>query len=96
MADRRETSNCDLLDQIAGDLSNEPDVAMGTMFRSAGLRVAGKVIAFAGHDGQLIVKLPRSELVDAETANGVVMGKWTVREWVTVPVQQDCAATLTL
>lgn len=99
MANVREAPNRDLLDQIAEDFVQEPDVAMATMFRSPGLRVGGKIFAFLGHDGELIVKLPKDQagkFVDAGTAKEVVMGKRTMREWVAFPAGGDRAATLTL
>lgn len=99
MAGEREAPNRDLLDRIAEDFSDDPDVAMGTMFRSPGLRTADKIFAFLGHDGRLIVKLPRDragEFVDAGTAEPVVMGNRTMREWVAVPARADRAATLAL
>ncbi|WP_219417245.1 hypothetical protein [Pseudonocardia nigra] len=99
MADRPEALNGDLLDRIAEDFDTEPDVAMGTMFHSPGLRVGGKVFAFLGHHGQLIVKLPSdraSEFVNAGTAEKVVMGKRTMREWIAFPAHDDRGATLAL
>jgi TfoX/Sxy family transcriptional regulator of competence genes len=99
MADKRQKPNRDLLDRIADDFSDQPEVAMGTMFGSPGLRVGGKVFAFLGFDGELIVKVPRErvrELVDAGTAEQVTMGKRTMREWVEVPARRDREATLAL
>lgn len=99
MTDKPEAPGRALLDQIAEDFDNEPDIAFGTMFRSPGLRVGGKIFAFLGHDGQLIVKLPSDragEFVDAGTAEKVVMGKRTMREWIAFPAQDNDAATLTL
>lgn len=77
------------LERVAADFAGEPDVALGTMFRSPGLRVGQRVFAFLGHDDRLIVKLPRSravELVAAGTAEEVTMGTRTMREWVAVPL----------
>jgi hypothetical protein len=99
MSDRRQASNRDLLDRIAEDFNHEPDVIIGTMFRSPGLRVGKKIFAFLGHHGQLIVKLPSDrarQFVDAGAAEQVVMGNRTMREWVAFPVREDRAATLTL
>lgn len=99
MADRRQAPNHDLLDRIAEDFDHVPDVAMGTMFRSPGLRVGGKVFAFLGHRGELIVKLPRDragQFVDAGTAEQVAMGTRRMREWVALPIREDRTATLTL
>ncbi|GAB2930532.1 hypothetical protein GCM10027280_17520 [Micromonospora polyrhachis] len=99
MTSRRQAANHDLLDQIARDFGHEPDVAMGTMFRSPGLRVGSRIFAFLGHRGQLIVKLPSdraSEFVAAGTAEQVVMGNRAMREWIAFPIREDRATTLTL
>jgi TfoX/Sxy family transcriptional regulator of competence genes len=99
MTDRPDALNRDLFDQIAGDFDGAPDVAMGTMFRSPGLRVGGKVFAFLGSRGQLIVKLPRArahDLVNAGTAEQVVMGKRTMREWIAFPARPERTATIAL
>jgi hypothetical protein len=91
--------NLDLLEGIAEDFDDAPEVEMATMFRSPGLRVGGKIFAFLGFEGQLIVKLPREravELVDAGTAEEVVMGKRRMREWIAFPAHDDRAATLAL
>jgi hypothetical protein len=89
----------ELLEQVAEDYQGDPDVAMGTMFRSPGLRVGGKIFAFLGHRGELIVKLPSDrvgDFVEAGAAEKVVMGKRTMREWISFPLQDDRAATLVL
>lgn len=94
-----DAPNGDLLDRIAEDFTGDRDVAMGTMFRSPGLRVGGKVFAFLGHRGELIVKLPSDrvrELVAAGKAEQVVMGTRTMREWIELPAPGDRAATLAL
>jgi len=99
MADKKEPPNLDLLERISADFKDEPGVVMGTMFRSPGLRVGDKIFAFLGFEGRLIVKLPRDravELVDAGTAEEVVMGKRRMREWIAFPPQEDRTATLSL
>lgn len=99
MTNRREARNHDLLERIAEDFDGDPDGDVGTMFRSPGLRVGGKVFAFLSHEGELIVKLPRdraTELVDEGTAEKVVMGKRTMREWIAIPARTDRVATLAL
>ncbi|MBN6054144.1 hypothetical protein JYK22_19540, partial [Nonomuraea sp. RK-328] len=88
-----------LLGEIAADFSDEPDVALGTMFRNPGLRVGDKIFAFLGHGGELIVKLPKDRAqqhIGAGTAEQVTMGKRTMREWVAFPAQESDAATLAL
>ncbi|MBB3036996.1 TfoX/Sxy family protein [Hoyosella altamirensis] len=99
MTDGREVLNRHLLDEIAHDFQDDHDVTLGTMFRSPGLRVEGKVFAFLGSNGELIVKLPKAraaELVDEGTAEAVVMGKRTMREWIVLPAEGDSASTLAL
>ena len=99
MTDRRPAPNLDLLERIAEDFDHEPDVVMGTMFRSPGLRDGRKIFAFLGTRGQLIVKLPRDQanrFVDAGRAEHVVMGARTMREWVAFPPREDRTATLRL
>ncbi|MFI6813397.1 TfoX/Sxy family protein [Nonomuraea sp. NPDC050328] len=99
MADDRDLLYRDLLNRLAEDYADDPDVALATMFRSPGLRTGGKIFAFLGHDGELIVKLPHDQarrLLDEGTANPVTMGKRTMREWVAVPAQQSDTETLAL
>jgi len=90
-------TNRDLLETVAEDFDHVPDVVMGTMFRSPGLRDGKKIFAFLGSHGQLIVKLPNDragQFVDAGIAERVVMGTRTMREWVAFPGGDDRAATL--
>ena len=90
----REAPNTDLLDQIAEDFKHDQNVAMGTMFRSPGLRVRDKIFVFLSHKGQLIAKLPSDrakELVADGTAEPMVMGKRTMREWIAFPPQAGLA-----
>ncbi|NUR86272.1 MAG: MmcQ/YjbR family DNA-binding protein [Nonomuraea sp.] len=85
----------DLLAELAADFGEE--VVFGTMFRSPGLRVGGKIFAFLGSGGVLIVKLPRERalaLVSSGGAAMVTMGKRTMREWVSVPAGEDEEETL--
>ncbi|WP_436771921.1 hypothetical protein [Yinghuangia sp. YIM S09857] len=99
MSPRRRKPNQDLFARMAEKFSDEHGVDTGTMFRSPGLRVDGKVFAFLGHDGGLIVKLPEDRarlLVDEGTAERVTMGTRSMREWVAFPAQADEAATLAL
>lgn len=89
MSSTREDPRADLvgvLHDLAREISADGDtgVEVGTMFRSPGLRAEGKIFAFLGFDGELIVKLPGTrgqELVDAGTAAPVTMGTRTMREW---------------
>lgn len=99
MPNARDVPNRDLLDELALAFGDDPEVAIGTMFRSPGLRVGGKIFAFLGADGELIIKVPREravQLVDEGTAAHVVMGERTMREWLELPARSDSASTLEL
>ncbi|HET8992996.1 MULTISPECIES: hypothetical protein [unclassified Rhodococcus (in: high G+C Gram-positive bacteria)] len=81
-----------LFDRLATEYRRDPDIEVGTMFRSPGLRIAGKVFAFVGSGRCLIVKLPRHralEMLDSGLADEVTMGKRTMKEWVSLPVDDD-------
>jgi len=86
-----------LLDELSGDFADDPDVQGGTMFRSPGLRVKGKVFAFVGTGDRLIAKLPpeqvRAHLADG-TGTPVTMGQRTMKEWLSFPADEDPAHTL--
>ncbi len=85
-----------VLGRIAAELSEIAPVDFGTMFRRPGLRFNGKIIAFLGHDGRLVVKLPRNrglELIDAGQAEVLTMGKRTMREWFAIPSSSDSQST---
>ena len=76
-----------LFDDLAVDHLGRPHVTMGRMFASEGLAVHGKIFAFVGRDGRLILKLPRAradELTGAGATEPVVLGGRTMREWVGV------------
>ncbi|MGW6175186.1 hypothetical protein ACWF5H_16995 [Arthrobacter sp. NPDC055138] len=86
-----------LLEALARRFSKDPLVESGTMFRSPGLRVGGKIFAFLGHDHRLIVKVPRPRAetaVASGAAEPVTMGERTMKEWVAFPaVADDASAT---
>jgi hypothetical protein len=91
------TAGLELLRELASELEHDGPVTIGTMFRSPGIRIGDKIVAFLGHDGRLIMKLPRAravELVEAGTAELVTMGTRTMREWVELPAGEDAEATL--
>ena len=78
-----------LFDDLAVDHLGRPHVTIGRMFSSEGLAVRGKIFAFVGRDGRLILKLPqaRAEALLAEgVTEQVTLGKRTMREWVSVGV----------
>jgi YjbR protein len=83
-------------DAIANELLSEPGVDEGTGFGSnPGLRVGGKIFAMQV-DGRLVVKLPAERvtaLSEAAGAEPFVIGKRTMREWVSVaPEAHDWGA----
>ena len=78
-----------LFDPIAERYVQRPDVDIGVMFGSEGLRVSSKVFAFVGHLGGLVVKLPEArvtELAEQGVAERMVMRGRPMREWATVTV----------
>jgi TfoX/Sxy family transcriptional regulator of competence genes len=92
-------SDDDVLGELSSALESDGPVSIGTMFRRPGIRVGGTIVAFLGHDGELILKVPGSralELVEAGTAQPVTMGARTMREWVSVPPGHSHGETLTL
>ena len=79
-----------IFDPIAARLLERPEVDIGAMFGSEGLRVRGKVFAFVGHLGGLVVKLPEArvtELAEQGVAARMIMRDRPMREWVTVSVE---------
>ena len=83
----------EIFDPIADRYLTRQDVDIGPMFGSQGLRVRGKVFAFVGHLGGLVVKVPEaraSELVDERVAERMVMRDRPMREWLTVGVGGGC------
>ncbi|MCJ1671982.1 hypothetical protein MT355_01785 [Rathayibacter sp. VKM Ac-2929] len=82
----------DLIEHAALD-----DVDIATMFGSPAIRHRGRIVCFLGADDRLIVKLTRPdtfELVERGDADPVVMGRRTLREWVSVPRESPDTAAL--
>ena len=78
-----------LFDDLAVAHLGRPHVSMGRMFASEGLAVHGKIFAFVGRDGRLILKLPLTraeELKGKGATEPVTLGGRTMREWVGVPL----------
>jgi len=78
------------LDPLAAGFLQMPGVDRAAMFGSTGLRTHGKVFAFVGTAGELIVKVPAdraSELVTDGVATRVRIGRNPAREWIGVPLQ---------
>jgi len=73
-----------VFDPIAEGYLARDDVDIGPMFGSEGVRVRGKVFAFVGHAGDLIVKLPE-ERVDELASRGegarMAIRERMLREW---------------
>lgn len=83
-----------IFDPIAETLCTLPDVDMGRMFGTEGVRVRGKVFAFVAHQGGLVVKLPEQRIGEL-AADGVgapmVMRGRPLREWA--EISPDAAET---
>lgn len=80
-----------IFDAIAERFLEQPDVDIGPMFGTEGLRVRGKIFSLVSFDGHLMLKLPAArtvELVDAGDAERVEMAGRSMREWVFVPVEK--------
>jgi hypothetical protein len=88
-----------IFDPIAAEYLGRPGVDIGPIFGSEGLRVRGKVFAFVGHKGALVVKVPVSRADEIEAAGDgerMQMRGRTMREWVVVgPDRADRWAPLT-
>ncbi len=77
----------EVFDPIAAEFVELPDVAIGRMFGSEGLGVRGRIFAFIGFEGGLMLKLSEertAQLVDAGDAERMVLRGRAMREWVTV------------
>ncbi len=76
-----------IFDPVAQKFLLRPGVDIGPMFGSEGLRIRGKVFAFLGFGGELVVKIPEAradELVADGTVERMVMRERPMREWVLV------------
>ncbi|QHC57872.1 hypothetical protein [Rathayibacter sp. VKM Ac-2760] len=76
---------------------NLADVDLATMFGSPAIRHRGRIVCFLGSDDRLIVKLTRADtvaLIESGAADPVVMGRRTLREWVSVPREAPDTAAL--
>ena len=76
-----------IFDPVVQDLCALPDVDMGRMLGTEGVRVRGKVFAFVAHAGSLVVKLPEQRIGEL-TADGaaapMIMRGRPLREWAEV------------
>ncbi|WP_345544493.1 hypothetical protein [Microbacterium jejuense] len=76
-----------ILDPIAAEYLERPEVDIGAMFGSEGLRVRGKVFAFLNHLGALVIKVPEAgadAIVAAGDGERMEMRGRVAREWVVV------------
>lgn len=83
-----------IFDPIAAEYLARPDVDIGPMFGSEGLRIRGKVFAFVGYRGALVVKVPEAradELVAAGQVDRMEMRGRAMREWVLVGPERAAA-----
>ncbi|MEV4013734.1 MmcQ/YjbR family DNA-binding protein [Nonomuraea angiospora] len=75
----------ELYDDLVTEQLVRPEVSMGRMLHSEGLKVNGKVFAFFSKDQRVVLKLPAAraaELLDEGTADEMVMAARRMREWV--------------
>ena len=75
----------EMFDPTAAGYLTRPGVDIGPMFGSEGLRIRGRVFAFVGHRGSLVVKVPAERATALEAAGEaerMVIGGRTLREWV--------------
>jgi hypothetical protein len=77
----------EVYDELVDGFLSRPGVALGRSLSNETLTVGGKIFAFCKGD-QLVVKLPRSDVVgllDAGQGEAFTAGGRTMREWVAVP-----------
>ena len=77
-----------IFDPLAEAYLARPGVDIGSMFGSEGLRVRGKVFAFVGYRGAMVVKLPAARVDDLDGVDGMermVMRERAMEEWMLVP-----------
>lgn len=81
----------ELFGPIAAPFLERDDVDPGWIFGSEGLRVRGKIFAFLGHEGDLVVKVPRERadaLVTDHGARRLRTGTREMKEWVVLEQRQ--------
>ncbi|WP_127473702.1 hypothetical protein [Microbacterium sulfonylureivorans] len=77
-----------IFDPLADEYLSRPGVDIGPMFGSEGLRIRGKVFAFVGYRGALVVKLPAARVDELDGVDGLermVMRERAMKEWMLVP-----------
>lgn len=83
------------LDELAEEFVGLPGVDRKRMFGSEALRVRGKVFAFVGSEGELIVKVPADEaarVVERGGGERVRIGRNPAREWIGVRARDEWPA----
>ncbi len=84
----------EIFDPIAEHQCALPDIDLGRMFGTEGMRVRAKVYAFVVHNGSLVVKLSEEragDLIASGTAGPMIMRGHPLREWVEVPMDAGAA-----
>jgi hypothetical protein len=82
------------LDAIVADELSDAGVDQGRMFSTIGWRRGGKVFAFVGRSGELMIKIPEDRvraLVDAGVGEPMSIRERTMREWVRIRESADWA-----
>ena len=77
----------EVYDELVDLFLSRPGVALGRSLSNETLTVGGKIFAFLKGD-QLVVKLPRAEVVallEAGEGEAFTAGGRTMREWIAVP-----------
>lgn len=78
----------EIFDPIAEPYLGRDGVDIGPMFGSEGLRIRGKVFAFVGYRGAMVVKLPAARVGELDGVDGLermVMRERAMKEWMLVP-----------
>ena len=78
--------------QVTPEFLSLPDVAMGRMFGTIGLGVRGKIFAFLGTEGDLVVKVGEERagaLLKEGIAELKVMRGRPMREWVALQIEDS-------
>jgi TfoX/Sxy family transcriptional regulator of competence genes len=76
-----------IFDPLAEPYLQRDGVDFGPMFGSEGLRIRGKVFAFVGYRGSLVVKVPEHRadlLVEQGVAERMEMRGRPMREWLVI------------
>lgn len=75
-------------DELAEQYLGRTAVSRQRTFASEALLVGGKIVAFVGKGGRLVVKVPApraADLVERGLAERVRLGRNLAREWISLP-----------